>query len=376
MDNIDKTCVCDVNRIKHFKKPMYNHLIKPRVLPPLKTKYNDFKTVCSPCKYTRPGKICNYSFNTYTTRSNSRNKSQYSFNTYTTRSNSRNKSQYSLANYPHLNPLFNFEKIFEEAYNHNSDDYNSDNISDELDYQYEQRKWIKSASDNIVKKNKISLMRGDVVNIDKKTLIYVNYNEKAKLHIFKELTSLKVHEYDLNKRNYTVVIPKILKHDITLKNLKKEVTYKDPFEKLLPELKNTPITEDQDELAEGYLSDLENGASQQNSIKTSSDNYVSNTQIESVYNIDKTVTKPKIVIHQDEISKIAGDLVDDIIKNVVSDIPKESVAEETKKDNSIEIKKDVNKEIEKEIEKDNSTDPKKLDADKNITDDSKWCTIM
>lgn len=52
------------------------------------------------------------------------------------------------------------------------------------------------------------------------------------------------------------------------------------------------------------------------------------------------------------------------------------MAEETKKDNSIEIKKDVNKEIEKEIEKDNSTDPKKLDADKNITDDSKWCTIM
>ena len=56
MDNIDKTCVCDVNRIKHFKKPMYNHLIKPRVLPPLKTKYNDFKTVCSPCNIQDPVK--------------------------------------------------------------------------------------------------------------------------------------------------------------------------------------------------------------------------------------------------------------------------------------------------------------------------------
>jgi hypothetical protein len=363
MDNIDKNSTNNVNRIKHFKTPMYNHLIKPRVLPPLKTKYNDFKTVCSPCKYTRPGKICNYSFNKYATINNS-----------------RNKSQYSLANYPYLNPLFNFEKIFEDAYNYTSDDYNSDNISDELDYQYQQRKWIKNASNNVVKKNKINLMNGDVVNIDKKTLVYVNYNEKTKLYIFKELTSLKVHEYDLNKRNYTIVIPKMLKYDITSKNFKKETVYKDPFEKLSPKLINIAIIEENNELSEGYLSDLENGDGQQNSIKTSSDDmindYVSNTKIESIYNIDKSITKPKIVIHQADIKKIAGDLVDDIIKNVASDNHKESDIEETKKDNSIEIKKDINKEIEKEIEKDNSTDPKKLDADKNITDDSKWCTIM
>jgi len=364
MYNRDRNSI-NVNRPSHLKNPMYNHLIKPEVLPPLKTKYNDFKPVCSPCKYTRPGKICNYSFNKYTTINNS-----------------CNKSQYSLANYPHLNPLFNFEKIFEDAYNYNSADYNSDNVSDELDYQYEQRKWIKHASDNIVKKNKISLTKGDVVNIDTKTLVYVNYNEKAKLYTFKELTSLKVHEYDLNKRNYTVVIPKILKCDIiTSTNLKTEIAYKDPFEKLLPKLKNISIAEENKELSEGYLSDLENDSCEY-TIKTSSNDmikdYVSNTKVESIYNIDKTLIKPKIVIHQDKIEKIANKLVDDIIKNVVSENTHKEVdnTEKTKKNNSIEIKKEKTKEIEKEIEKETSTDPNKVDADESITNVSSWCTIM
>jgi len=106
--------------------------------------------------------------------------------------------------------------------------------------------------------------------------------------------------------------------------------------------------------------------------------YVSNTKVESIYNIDKTLIKPKIVIHQDKIEKIANKLVDDIIKNVVSENTHKEVdnTEKTKKNNSIEIKKEKTKEIEKEIEKETSTDPNKVDADESITNVSSWCTIM
>ena len=132
-----------------------------------------------------------------------------------------------------------------------------------------------------------------MVNIDKKTLVYENYSEKTGLHIFKDLISLKIHEYDLDKRDYVIVIPKILKHDIiTPKNCLKTIAYR-PSHKY-----STYTISETSELSEGYLSDLENGKNEMINIPSEIiENYV-NDDIESIYNIEKTCDAPKIVVHE------------------------------------------------------------------------------
>ena len=336
------------NKKTLYQNPIYTPITRPTLLPPLRTKYNEFKTVYSPNKYTRPGKICNTLYGT--------------FNKTPPLPPSNKLPKYSLAKYPYLNPMFEIDNIVKNKYS-DEENTDSDTIMDELDYHYNQRDWIKNESNKIVNNNKISLLKGDVVNIDKKTLIYVNYNSKSKLHVFKELTSLKVHEYNLDKRNYTIVIPKILKYDIiTPKNSKKKIEYRDPFENLLPKLKNLPIKEEE-ELSEGYLSDLEQGYDHKIKVDLPNDiitNYVSD-KVESIYNIDKSIFDPKIIIHQDEIEKTAKLLVDDIIESVVTS--NKDILNKKEQNPTKESAEESSKESTEESSKDDNTN-------------SSWCNIM
>ena len=184
------------------------------------------------------------------------------------------------------NPVVEYKNWFDNI---------SDDSLDEFMYMNTQRELIKKKSKNIIKKNKITLIKGDVVNIDKKTLVYEDYSEKTGLHIFKDLTSLKIHEYDLDKRDYVIVIPKILKHDIiTPKNSFKTIEYREPSKY------STYTIDETSELSEGYLSDLENGKKDIITIPSEIiENYVSD-DIESIYNIEKTSNTPKIIVHEED----------------------------------------------------------------------------
>lgn len=247
----------------------------------------------------------------------------------------------SIAKNPYLNPMFNFNYEPSETtlntlctnkivtdYNENNtelddevDDDLADEVDDELEYQYSQRKWIKNNSKNCeidMSHIPLKLIRGDVVNIDKKTLVFQSYDSNSKRHVFKELTTLKMCDYDLKTRPYNVVIPSKLKYDIiTPKNIFREITYTDEIK-----LESTQLTE-------GYLSDLENGNNKLPSIPETPLNIISdyvtkNRTIESVYNIQNTTSVPKIIIHQDDsndqLEKLASETVDNIIKDVVTEI--------------------------------------------------------
>lgn len=257
-----------------------------------------------------------------------------------------NKYQSKLAKYPNLNPMFDLKKITNPVVEYkNWFDNISDDSLDEFMYMNTQRELIKKKSKNIIKKNKITLIRGDVVNIDKKTLVYEDYSEKTGLHIFKDLTSLKIHEYDLDKRDYVIVIPKILKHDIiTPKNSFKTIEYREPSKY------STYTIDETSELSEGYLSDLENGKKDIITIPSEIiENYVSD-DIESIYNIEKTSNTPKIIVHEEEaINKIAEQYVNDAIDEIIT---------------NCEIDKTKNKiDTENKLKEDNESN-------------SSWCSIM
>lgn len=257
-----------------------------------------------------------------------------------------NQYQSRLAKYPHLNPMFDLKKITNPVVEYkNCFDNIIDDSLDEFMYMNAQRESIKKKSENIIKKNKISLIKGDVVNIDKKTLVYENYSKKTGLHIFKDLISLKIHEYDLKKRNYTIVIPKILKHDIiTPKNSCKTIEYREPSKY------STYTISETSELSEGYLSDLENGKKDTVDIPSEIiENYV-NDDIESIYNIEKMNNMPKIIVHEKETS-------DTIIKQYVNDTIDKAIINCEKN----KIKNDIAKEKES-----------KEDAESK----SSWCYIM
>ena len=228
------------------------------------------------------------------------------------------------------NPTVNYKNWFDNIL---------DDSLDELMYMNSQRESIKKKSKKIIKSNKISLIKGDVVNIDKKTLVYENYSEKSGLHIFKDLISLKIHEYDLNKRDYVIVIPKILKHDIiTPKNSFKTIEYIEPSKY------STYTINETSELSEGYLSDLENGKKDTVDIPSEIiENYVSDN-IESIYNIEKTSNTPKIVVHEE-------DNTTDIVKQYVSDVIDEAITK---------------------YEKNKINDEKKTEEKST----SSWCSIM
>ncbi len=260
--------------------------------------------------------------------------------TVVTKKNLDNKYESKLAKYPNLNPMFDVKKITNPTVNYkNWFDNILDDSLDELMYMNSQRESIKKKSKKIIKSNKISLIKGDVVNIDKKTLVYENYSEKSGLHIFKDLISLKIHEYDLNKRDYVIVIPKILKHDIiTPKNSFKTIEYREPSKY------STYTISETSELSEGYLSDLENGKKDTVDIPSEIiENYVSDN-IESIYNIEKTSNTPKIVVHEE-------DNTTDIVKQYVSDVIDEAITK---------------------YEKNKINDEKKTEEKST----SSWCSIM
>jgi hypothetical protein len=289
----------------------------------------------------------------------------------------------SIARNPYLNPMFKFnyepsEAIIKDIYSNTFEEIPLDDNStdDELEYQSNQRDLIKKKSKNIesdTSSANIKLLRGDVVNIDKKTLVFNNYNSKTRRHVFKELTTLKLCDYDLTTRPYRIIIPSKLKFDIiTPKNLIREIKYNDISE---------PSTT-QKELSEGYLSDLENGHVRLDVINEVEDedekefkieptldiieNYVTiDEALESIYNIGKNIKEPTIIVHQDDtiekdLEKTASKLVDDIIENVVTNL--ESEKTKSNEDDKSTIK-------EKDIP---NVD---LDEEENSNSWGAWCAI-
>lgn len=283
----------------------------------------------------------------------------------------------SIARNPYLNPMFNFNyepskttvdtlytnKIITDFNDKESDD---EEVDDELEYQYNQREWIKNNSKTCevdTSQIPIKLIRGDVVNIDKKTLVFQSYDSKSKRHVFKELTTLKICDYDLTTRPYNVVIPSKLKYDIiTPKNIFREITYTDT-------LQSEPK-----ELTEGYLSDLEKGERilytiPEEKLNIISDYVTKDNKIESIYNIENSISAPKIIIHEDDsndqLKKLASETVDNIIKEVVGEI---NTIKKGRLKNSVKKTNEINKE-ESSIKIDLSED--------DISDSSwgGWCTI-
>lgn len=283
----------------------------------------------------------------------------------------------SIARNPYLNPMFNFnyepsETTLNSLYTNkivkefNDSESGDDEVDHELEYQYNQREFIKNYSKKCeidTSQVPIKLIRGDVVNIDKKTLVFQSFDSKLKRHIFKELTTLKIYDYDLTTRPYNIVIPSKLKYDIiTPKNIFREITYTDTL-KLEPK-----------ELTEGYLSDLEKGENILYSIPEEKLNIISdyvtkNNKIESIYNIENCCSCPKIIIHEDDsneqLKKIASDTVDNIIKEVVDEI------NNIKEDNINNSKQKTNEIINDEL-------PIKVDLNQDDLNESSWggwCTI-
>ena len=277
----------------------------------------------------------------------------------------------SIARNPYLNPMFQFKYEPSDFLLNNLDtkkivkryEDEINDVDDELEYQYKQRDWIKKKSkeiENDTSASKIKLVRGDVVNIDKKTLVFQYFNFNNRRHVFKELTTLKKYDYDLTTREYNVVIPSKLKYDIiTPKNLIREIKYTD-----------VPKSEDTD-LTEGYLSDLENGHSlltieEEASLNIINDYVGNNNNFETIYNIENSISAPKIIIHENDDERVestARKLVDDIIEKAVA-------KSETKKSIELKAKEDKLGSInsKEEIEKIN------LDEDEDSSWGG-WCSI-
>lgn len=253
----------------------------------------------------------------------------------------------SIARNPYLNPMFEFKYEPSDFFNTTQDsnkivktyDDFMEESDDELDYQYQQRDWIKNKSKEIqndTSASKIKLIRGDVVNIDKKTLVFQNYNSYNRRHVFKELTTLKVYDFDLTSRPYTVVIPSKLKYDIiTPSNLIREIKYTD-----------VPLSDDTD-LTEGYLSDLENGSrlltiEEENKLDIISDYVGRKGSVESIYSLETNVSSPKIVIHEndiEDIEELAKHVVDNIIEKAVEKADDKSEVEIKEEKDTSEIEK-------------------------------------
>ena len=90
-----------------------------------------------------------------------------------------------LSKYPCLNPMYKFNYKLSNQFVNDiyATDYVDDDVSDELDqeqgFQREQRSWLKNKYNNLPHSQRnIILMKGDVVNIDKKTLVFDKFNYK------------------------------------------------------------------------------------------------------------------------------------------------------------------------------------------------------
>lgn len=168
----------------------------------------------------------------YTNRVRPNNPYYYNHPLATRESTSTIISPNILSKYPCLNPMYKCNyKISNKFLNDldvDSDDLEEDiendknnildrDCNDELQFNYEQRANTKNMSNKILNAHNnynIVLLRGDVVNIDTKTLVFDKFDYKTNRHVFKELTSLKTYDYDLNSREYKIIIPSQLKYDI------------------------------------------------------------------------------------------------------------------------------------------------------------------
>ena len=85
------------------------------------------------------------------------------------------------------------------------------------------------------------------------------------------------------------------------------------------------------------MSDLENGKKDTVDIPSEIiDNYV-NDNIESIYNIEKTNSTPKIVVHEETIKDVAEKYVNNIINEVINDLEK---VQDKSEDDTIDENKD------------------------------------
>lgn len=354
-------------------------------------------------------------------------------NTYT---NNYSKPNYPLSKYPYLNPIFNIRETqpiidnkFKEKFNKTYKTFSSNNRNDEIDelwYQYNQRELIKSNSAKIVemakKKNDI-LSKGDLVNIDKKTLIYKYFDNNTGLYNFSELLNNNIHSYDLSTKKYEILFNSNNKSDLDdsclsegyLSELESGKRYNSDFsdielssmdtsdsdsntadklinmEEEIDKVSNDTISDKLElEIAETLLSlkDINIDNITESSFYKDSiipEYVISSNNIESIYNIDSTNQKPKIIIHQEKSNK--EEKVEQseenlkIVENLLEEITKNAITNATK---IIKSSDDKDKILEdKIICKDEVTDSKILDdntdctiVDKTDHKNESWCVLM
>ena len=354
-------------------------------------------------------------------------------NTYT---NNYSKPNYPLSKYPYLNPIFNIRETqpiidnkFKEKFNKTYKTFSSNNRNDEIDelwYQYSQRELIKSNSAKIVemakKKNDI-LSKGDLVNIDKKTLIYKYFDNNTGLYNFSELLNNNIHSYDLSTKKYEILFNSNNKSDLDdsclsegyLSELESGKRYNSDFsdielssmdtsdsdsntadklinmEEEIDKVSNDTISDKLElEIAETLLSlkDINIDNITESSFYKDSiipEYVISSNNIESIYNIDITNQKPKIIIHQEKsnteekVEQSEENLK--IVENLLEEITKNAITNATK---IIKSSDDKDKILEdKIICKDEVTDSKILDdntdctiVDKTDHKNESWCVLM
>ena len=285
---------------------------------------------------------------------------------------------------------------------------------------------IKSNSAKIVemakKKNDI-LSKGDLVNIDKKTLIYKYFDNNTGLYNFSELLNNNIHSYDLSTKKYEILFNSNNKSDLDdsclsegyLSELESGKRYNSDFsdielssmdtsdsdsntadklinmEEEIDKVSNDTISDKLElEIAETLLSlkDINIDNITESSFYKDSiipEYVISSNNIESIYNIDSTNQKPKIIIHQEKsnteekVEQSEENLK--IVENLLEEITKNAITNATK---IIKSSDDKDKILEdKIICKDEVTDSKILDdntdctiVDKTDHKNESWCVLM
>ena len=285
---------------------------------------------------------------------------------------------------------------------------------------------IKSNSAKIVemakKKNDI-LSKGDLVNIDKKTLIYKYFDNNTGLYNFSELLNNNIHSYDLSTKKYEILFNSNNKSDLDdsylsegyLSELESGKRYNSDFsdielssmdtsdsdsntadklinmEEEIDKVSNDTISDKLElEIAETLLSlkDINIDNITESSFYKDSiipEYVISSNNIESIYNIDSTNQNPKIIIHQEKSNK--EEKVEQseenlkIVENLLEEITKNAITNATK---IIKSSDDKDKILEdKIICKDEVTDSKILDdntdctiVDKTDHKNESWCVLM
>ena len=168
-------------------------------------------------------------------------------------------------------------------------------LFDELAYHYKQRFNIKQKSKMIldnVKPNNIIIEKGDLVKINKKILCVVNFNHRTARYEMKNLDTLKIDEYNLNKMKFSIILPKKLKKSIENFNI--------------TSLRKIQTNDESDNISMMSLSSIDTDLSIESCDNCKKDefNFIENyfeeySENESIYKLSEN-TSPKIVVHDIE----------------------------------------------------------------------------